>query len=260
MTDAHPRDGVLAGRVALVTGAGQGMGAAHARRLARDGAVVAVNDLSDSSDLKALADEIGGISVPGDVSDRAQVQALVAEVGRRVGDVDVLVANHAYMTMAPFLEHDLDDWWKVVDTNLGGTFHLVQAVLPGMRRRGAGRIVVVSSEWGVTGWPGATAYAASKAGLISLTKTLGRELAPEGIIVNALAPGVTDTPQLEVDAHDAGVDLAVMQARYAEDIPLGRIATAQEMAEVVALLADFRLSAMVGQVVQANGGSTRTRA
>jgi len=260
MTDAHPRDGVLAGRVALVTGAGQGMGAAHARRLARDGAVVAVNDLSDSSDLKALADEIGGISVPGDVSDRAQVQALVAEVGRRVGDVDVLVANHAYMTMAPFLEHDLDDWWKVVDTNLGGTFHLVQAVLPGMRRRGAGRIVVVSSEWGVTGWPGATAYAASKAGLISLTKTLGRELAPEGIIVNALAPGVTDTPQLEVDARDAGVDLAVMQARYAEDIPLGRIATAQEMAEVVALLADFRLSAMVGQVVQANGGSTRTRA
>ena len=260
MTDAHPRDGFLAGRVALVTGAGQGMGAAHARRLARDGAVVAVNDLSDSSDLKALADEIGGISVPGDVSDRAQVQALVAEVGRRVGDVDVLVANHAYMTMAPFLEHDLDDWWKVVDTNLGGTFHLVQAVLPGMRRRGAGRIVVVSSEWGVTGWPGATAYAASKAGLISLTKTLGRELAPEGIIVNALAPGVTDTPQLEVDARDAAVDLAVMHARYAEDIPLGRIATAQEMAEVVALLADFRLSAMVGQVVQANGGSTRTRA
>jgi NAD(P)-dependent dehydrogenase (short-subunit alcohol dehydrogenase family) len=260
MTDAHPRAGILAGRVALVTGAGQGMGAAHARRLARDGAVVAVNDLTASPDLKALADEIGGICVPGDVSDRAQVQALVAEVGRQVGDVDVLVANHAYMTMAPFLEHDLDDWWKVVDTNLGGTFHLVQAVLPGMRRRGAGRIVVVSSEWGVTGWPGATAYAASKAGLISLTKTLGRELAPEGIIVNALAPGVTDTPQLEVDARDAGVDLAVMHARYAQDIPLGRIGTAEEMAEVVALLSDFRLSAMVGQVVQANGGSTRGRA
>jgi NAD(P)-dependent dehydrogenase (short-subunit alcohol dehydrogenase family) len=171
----------------------------------------------------------------------------------------VLVANHAYMTMAPFLEHDLDDWWAVLDTNLGGTFHLVQAVLPGMRRRGGGRIVVVSSEWGVTGWPGATAYSASKAGLISLTKTLGRELAPEGIIVNALAPGVTDTPQLEVDARDAGVDLAAMHQRYAEDIPLGRIARAEEMADVVALLADFRLSAMVGQVVQANGGSTRGR-
>jgi len=252
--------GTLTGRVALVTGAGQGMGAAHARRLAREGAVVAVNDRQDSPALQALADELGGVCVPGDVSDPDQVRALVSDVARQVGDIDVLVANHAYMTMAPFLEHDLQDWWAVLDTNLGGTFHLVQAVLPGMRRRGEGRIVVVSSEWGVTGWPGATAYAASKAGLISLTKTLGRELAPEGIIVNALAPGVTDTPQLEVDARDAGVDLAAMHQRYAQDIPLGRIARAEEMADVVALLADFRLSAMVGQVVQANGGSTRVRA
>jgi NAD(P)-dependent dehydrogenase (short-subunit alcohol dehydrogenase family) len=252
--------GTLTGRVALVTGAGQGMGAAHARRLAREGALLAVNDRHDSPALRALADEVGGVCAPGDVSDPDQVRALVTGIARQVGDVDVLVANHAYMTMAPFLEHDLDDWWAVLDTNLGGTFHLVQAVLPGMRRRGGGRIVVVSSEWGVTGWPGATAYAASKAGLISLTKTLGRELAPEGIIVNALAPGVTDTPQLEVDARDAGVDLAAMHQRYADDIPLGRIARAEEMADVVALLADFRLSAMVGQVVQANGGSTRGRA
>jgi NAD(P)-dependent dehydrogenase (short-subunit alcohol dehydrogenase family) len=259
MTEQH-RSGTLSGRVALVTGASQGMGAAHARRLAREGALLAVNDRHDSPALRALAGELGGVCAPGDVSDPGQVRALVADVARQVGDVDVLVANHAYMTMAPFLEHDLDDWWAVVDTNLGGTFHLVQAVLPGMRRRGGGRIVVVSSEWGVTGWPGATAYAASKAGLISLTKTLGRELAPEGIIVNALAPGVTDTPQLEVDARDAGVDLAAMHQRYAEDIPLGRIARAEEMADVVALLADFRLSAMVGQVVQANGGSTRGRA
>ncbi len=253
-------NGTLSGRVALVTGAGQGMGAAHARRLAREGAVLAVNDRHDSPALRALADELGGVCAPGDVSDPDQVRALVAGVARQVGDVDVLVANHAYMTMAPFLEHDLDDWWAVLDTNLGGTFHLVQAVLPGMRRRGGGRIVVVSSEWGVTGWPGATAYAASKAGLISLTKTLGRELAPEGIIVNALAPGVTDTPQLEVDARDAGVELGAIHQRYADDIPLGRIARAEEMADVVALLADFRLSAMVGQVVQANGGSTRSRA
>jgi NAD(P)-dependent dehydrogenase (short-subunit alcohol dehydrogenase family) len=252
--------GTLTGRVALVTGAGQGMGAAHARRLAREGAVLAVNDRQDSPALQALADELGGVCAPGDVSDPDQVRALVSDVARQVGDIDVLVANHAYMTMAPFLEHDLEDWWAVLDTNLGGTFHLVQAVLPGMRRRGGGRIVVVSSEWGVTGWPGATAYAASKAGLISLTKTLGRELAPEGIIVNALAPGVTDTPQLEVDARDAGVDLSAMHQRYAQDIPLGRIARAEEMADVVALLADFRLSAMVGQVVQANGGSTRARA
>ena len=146
-------------------------------------------------------------------------------------------------------EHDPEDWWKVVDTNLGGTFHLVQAVLPHMRARGSGRIVVVTSEWGITGWPGATAYAASKAGLVSLVKTLGRELAPEGIIVNAIAPGVTDTPQLEVDARDAGTTLEEMHRRYAAGIPLGRIGTADEMAAVVALLAAFRMSAMVDPVV-----------
>ena len=252
--------GPLAGKVALVTGAAQGMGAAHARRLAREGAVVAVNDLHDSDPLRALADEIGGVTAPGDVSDPAQVRSLVSAVVEAAGSLDVLVANHAYMTMAPFLDHDPADWWKVVDTNLGGTFHLVQAVLPHMRAKGAGRIVVVTSEWGITGWPGATAYAASKAGLVSLVKTLGRELAPEGVIVNAMAPGVTDTPQLEVDARDAGTTLEEMHERYAAGIPLGRIGTADEMAAVVALLADFRLSAMVGQVVQANGGATRTRA
>jgi NAD(P)-dependent dehydrogenase (short-subunit alcohol dehydrogenase family) len=250
----------LAGKVALVTGAARGMGAAHARRLAREGAVVAVNDLRDSDGLRGLADEIGGLTAPGDVSDPGQVRDLVSAVVENAGGLDVLVANHAYMTMAPFLEHDPADWWKVVDTNLGGTFHLVQAVLPHLRAKGAGRIVVVASEWGITGWPGATAYAASKAGLVSLVKTLGRELAPEGIIVNAIAPGVTDTPQLEVDARDAGTTLEEMHRRYAAGIPLGRIGTADEMAAVVALLADFRMSAMVGQVVQANGGATRARA
>jgi NAD(P)-dependent dehydrogenase (short-subunit alcohol dehydrogenase family) len=253
-------DKPLAGKIALVTGAAQGLGAAHARRLADAGALVAVNDLSPSPELTLLAEEIGGVPAPGDVSDRNQVQGLVARIEEQLGAVDVLVANHAYMSMGAFLESDLDDWWKVIDTNLGGTFHLIQSVLPGMRKSGGGRIVVVASEWGVTGWPGATAYAASKAGLISLVKTLGRELAPEAIIVNAVAPGVTDTPQLRVDADHAGLSLEQMHASYAAGIPLGRIGRPEEIADVVAMLSDFRISAMVGQVVQANGGSTRTRA
>lgn len=251
--------GPLDGRVALVTGAAQGMGAAHARRLRADGARVAVNDRVESPELTALAQELGGVAAAGDVSDRGAVRAVVDTVEHSLGTVDVLVANHAYMTMAPFLEHDPDDWWKVVDTNLGGTFHLVQAVLPGMRRRGEGRIVVIASEWGVTGWPQATAYAASKAGLVSLVKTLGRELAPERIVVNGVAPGVTDTPQLQVDADAAGLTLAAMHAEYAKDIPVNRIGRPEEIAAVVSLLADFRLVAMVGQVVQVNGGSTRGR-
>jgi NAD(P)-dependent dehydrogenase (short-subunit alcohol dehydrogenase family) len=250
----------LEGKVVLVTGAAQGMGAEHARRLAASGATIAVNDREASTALSALATELSGLTVPGDVSDPEQVRALVQRVERELGAVDILVANHAFMTMGPFLEADPGEWWKVVETNLGGTFHLVQAVLPGMRRRGAGRIVVISSEWGVTGWPEATAYSASKAGLISLVKTLGRELAPEGIIVNAVAPGVTDTPQLEVDARSAGITLEEMRASYADDIPLGRIGAAREIAATVALLCDFRLSAIIGQVVQVNGGSTRGRA
>ncbi len=250
----------LDGKVALITGAAQGMGASHARRLAAAGARVVVNDRTPSTALTELARELGGVAAPADVCDREQVAGLIDGIEQQLGAVDVLVANHAYMSMAPFLDYDLDDWWKVIDTNLGGTFQLIQSVLPGMRRTGSGRIVVVTSEWGVTGWPGATAYAASKAGLIALVKTLGRELAPESIIVNAVAPGVTDTPQLQVDADDAGIDLAQMHARYAKDIPLGRIGRPEEISEVVALLADFRLSAMVGQIVQSNGGSTRTRA
>ncbi|MDV3125500.1 SDR family oxidoreductase [Mycobacterium sp. 21AC1] len=249
----------LQGRVVLVTGAAQGMGAAHARRLAADGATVALNDIRADT-LAALAEEIGGLPAPGDVSDPDACARIADAVVAETGRLDVLVANHAYMTMAPLLEHDEQDWWRVVDTNLGGTFHLVQAVLPHMRRLGEGRIVVITSEWGVTGWPEATAYAAAKSGLISLVKTLGRELAPERIIVNAVAPGVTDTPQLQVDADAAGVDLPTVHARYAESIPLGRIGSPEEISAAVRLLADFEVEAIVGQVIACNGGSTRARA
>lgn len=250
----------LSGRVVLVTGAAQGMGAAHARRLAAAGATVAVNDRTDSAALTALAEEIGGMTLPADVSDPAECVRIAEATVRACGRLDVLVANHAYMTMAPLADHDDTDWWKVVETSLSGTFFLVQAVLPHMRSLGAGRIVVITSEWGVTGWPEATAYAAAKSGLISLVKTLGRELAAEHIIVNAVAPGVTDTPQLQVDADAAGVDLDTMHSRYAASIPLGRIGAPDEVAVAVELLSDFTLEAVVGQVISCNGGSTRVRA
>jgi NAD(P)-dependent dehydrogenase (short-subunit alcohol dehydrogenase family) len=245
----------LTGTVALVTGATGGIGSAVARRLAADGARVAVADRAPSPELTALADELGGTAVTADLADRDQISAMVGEIG----PVGLLVCNAAYMTMAPLVEHDEADWWRVVDTNLSGTFHLVQAVLPGMRRLGAGRVVVIASEWGVTGWPNATAYAASKAGLIALTKSLGGELGAAGIAVNAVAPGVTDTPQLRVDADDAGVDLATMHARYAEGIPLGRIGRPEEIAAAVALLADPAVGAFAGQTIQVNGGSSRCR-
>jgi NAD(P)-dependent dehydrogenase (short-subunit alcohol dehydrogenase family) len=250
----------LDGTVALVTGAAGGIGQAVVRRLAAEGALVAAADLAGTAaELTALAEETGGIAVTADLTDPGQVRAMVAEVEGDLGPVGLLVCNAAYMTMAPLLEHSEADWWRVVDTNLSGTFHLVRAVLPGMRTLGRGRVVVIASEWGVTGWPNATAYAASKAGLIALTKTLGRELGPAGILVNAIAPGVTDTPQLRVDADDAGIDLATMHARYAAGIPLGRIGRPGEIASAVALLADPAVGAFVGQTIQINGGSTRCR-
>lgn len=250
----------LAGRVALVTGAAQGMGASHARRLAADGAHVVVNDRVASTELDKVAADIGGTALAADMADPEAVGALVRDVHERLGRLDVVVANHAYMTMGRFLDHDPDDWWRVVDTNLTGTFHLVREAVPLMRATGGGRIVVIASEWGVTGWPEATAYAASKAGLISLVKTLGRELAPEGIIVNGIAPGVTDTPQLLVDARAAGVSLAEVHRQYAAGIPVGRIGRPEEISAAVSLLCDFRLSSMIGQIVQVNGGTTRSRA
>jgi NAD(P)-dependent dehydrogenase (short-subunit alcohol dehydrogenase family) len=248
------------GRIALVTGATQGIGAAIARRLANEGASVAVNGLTHDERMSKVVVDIAGFPAAGDISDPDAVAKLVDDIETTRGPIDILVCNAAYMTMAPFGDHDEEDWWKIIDTNLAGTFYLIQAVLPGMRRSGGGNIVIIASEWGVIGWPEATAYSASKAGLIALTKTLGRELAPENITVNAVAPGVIDTPQLQVDAENAKVSLAEMHEEYSRRIPIGRIGRADEIASAVALLARKELGAFVGQTIQINGGSTRCRA
>lgn len=245
--------------IALVTGATQGIGRAIAERLAADGYSVGVNGPTESRQLIDVVQSVDGFGVPADIADPEAVAAAVATVEERHGPISVLVCNAAYMSMAALVDHDDTDWWKVVDTNLSGTFHVIQSVLPGMRRLGGGRIVIIASEWGVTGWPRATAYASSKSGLIALTKTLGRELARENIIVNGIAPGVIDTPQLEVDAADEGIGLAEMQQRYAHDIPVGRIGRPGEIADTVAFLVSPRLGALVGQTIQVNGGTTRCR-
>lgn len=257
---ADSRKRSLDGLVALVTGANGDIGSAVTRCLAAEGARVAVNDRVPGDDLNQLANEVGGMAAPADIRDPVAVASAVETVTERLGPVDLLVANAAHMTMAPLAEYDPGDWWQVIDTNLTGSFHCIQAVLPSMQVRGHGRVVVVTSEWGVIGWPNATAYSASKGGLIGLTKSLGRELAPEGIIVNAVAPSVVDTVQLEVDARDAGVSRAEISARYAERVPLGRLAAPEEVAATIAFLADPRIVSLVGQIVSPNGGTTRARA
>jgi 2-hydroxycyclohexanecarboxyl-CoA dehydrogenase len=249
--------GRLDGRLALVSGAAQGLGRAIATRLAAEGARLAVNDRRPSPELDRLAAETAGVTAVADVSDPDAVDGMVAEVERAHGPIEVLVANHAYMSMRPFVEHDPEDWWRNVDVNLSGTFFLLRAVLPGMRRNGGGRIVIIASEFGVVGWANATAYAASKTGLISLTKTLGRELGPENILVNAIAPGIMDTPQLDVDALDAGVSPEEIRRRYAAESPMGRIGRPEDIAALAAFLSTDGAGAFVGQILQPNGGTTR---
>jgi NAD(P)-dependent dehydrogenase (short-subunit alcohol dehydrogenase family) len=164
------------------------------------------------------------------------------------------------MAMSPFLESSADEWWHQIDVNLSGHFRVIQAVIPGMRTLGHGRIVIVSSGWGVIGHPNATAYAASKAGLIALTKGLGRELGPQGILTNAIAPSYIDTGQLRVDADDAGISLDEMRQQYRQLVPVRQLASADDIAAAVSFLAGPGSSALVGQVLQPSGGVTRTRA
>jgi 2-hydroxycyclohexanecarboxyl-CoA dehydrogenase len=246
--------------VALITGAAQGLGYATALRLASDGFTVAVNDLADDGRLSDLAERTGGLACAADISDPVAGPAMVRLVGDRLGPVQVLVANAAAMAMSPFLESKPDQWWRQIDVNLSGHFRIIQAVIPGMRAQGQGRIVIISSGWGVIGHPNATAYAASKAGLIALTKGLGRELGPQGILTNAIAPSFIDTEQLRVDADDAGLTLDEMRQRYRELIPVRQLASADDIAAAVAFLAGPGSAAVVGQVLQPNGGVTRTRA
>ena len=247
-------------RVAFVTGAAQGLGHATALRLAADGFAVAVNDISDDGRLAALASQIGGLAVPGDIADPDAVTVMARETARHFGGVGVLVANAAAMEMGSFLTQDPRTCWRQVEVNLSGHFRLIQAVVPHMRAAGGGRIVLIASGWGVIGHPNATAYAASKAGLIALAKGLGRELAPQGILANAIAPSYIDTEQLGVDAADAGITLDEMRQRYRELIPTGQLATVEDIAAAVAFLAGPGGSAFVGQVLQPGGGVTRTRA
>src|SRR4030081_724131 len=129
------------GRIALVTGATQGIGAAIARRLAREGATVGVNGLTHDERMRAVVADTAGFPAVGDISDPDMVGKLVEDIETAHGPIDVLVCNAAYMTMAPFLDDDDGDWWKIIDTTLGGTFYLIHSVLAGMRRTGGGNIV-----------------------------------------------------------------------------------------------------------------------
>jgi 3-oxoacyl-[acyl-carrier protein] reductase len=244
------------GTVALVTGASRGIGRATVARLAAAGADVVINyhGAADGDQPGAVQESLAlaashgvrALAIDADISDRAAVSRMVDEALAAFGKIDVLVNNAGIESPTP-LAHATDEAWdRTLAVNLKGQFLVIQAVAPGMRERRAGKIVNIASELALTGRAGSAAYCASKAGVIGLTKALARELAPDRILVNCVAPGPVDT------------DLLTAEERTPEmvaQIPLGRIGTADEIAETVWFLVSPANTWTTGQVVSPNGGA-----
>ncbi len=244
---------VLEGQAAIVTGASRGIGRAAARRLADAGAGVIVH-ATDRGRLAAVLAEIGecggrAFAVAGDIADPG-VAALLAETAReQFGRIDILVNNAGINLRSATLEMALDDWQRVLDVNLNGTLHACRSVLPGMIAQGGGRIVNVSSTAAKTPHRNAApAYGASKAAVNYLTMHLAREMAAHNIRVNAVCPGPVETDM--TSEWDEGY-----RARVSGQVPLGRLGTAREIADVILFLASDASGFVTGETLNANGGT-----
>jgi 3-oxoacyl-[acyl-carrier protein] reductase len=241
----------LQGRVALVTGASRGIGEAIADALAQAGADVAVNYREREAAAAEVVRRIEGLgrralAVQADVTVREQVRAMVARTVETLGAVDILVNNAGLLQQKPFADITDEDWDRVLAVNLKGVFLCSQEVLPAMLRRGSGRIVNMASSGGQLGGRLAPHYAAGKAGVISLTRSLAR-LATPAVAVNCIAPGLIDTEMTQAEiASEAG-------AQKLRQIPLGRVGTAAEVAASVVFLA-ASAPYVTGQTINVNGG------
>lgn len=241
----------LARRVALVTGAAGGIGSAIAFRLGQAGAMLALTDLDDRAGAaaeKLLACGIEAVPFPADVSSEEDVAALVQAVQRRFGRIDVLVNNAGFMgRSAPLHELTLADWQRVIEVDLTSVFLVSRAVLPQMRARHAGAIVSIASIAGKEGTPNLVPYSVAKAGIIALTKALGKEVVGDGIRVNCVAPGVIETALLD-QLPPAAVQIMLSK------IPMGRFGTPGEVAAVVHFLVSDAASFITAQCFDASGG------
>ncbi len=238
----------LDGKVALVTGGGQGIGEAVARRLAAAGAKVAVFDLQSATAAK-VAEAIGGIALAGDVTSESDIHQALASVRQKHGPVDILVNNAGIVgKSAPVWELSKTDMERVLAVNLVGPFLWARAVISEMLQRGYGRIVNIASIAGKEGNPRLTPYSASKAGLIALTKSLAKEVVGRGdITVNAISPAVIATPILDPLPKET-VDYMVSK------IPMGRTGRTEEVAALVHFLASAEASFTTGQCYDISGG------
>ena len=240
-------------QVALITGGGNGIGRSVAHRMAAGGMAVIVADYDHaaaekvSGEVKSAGGKAEALAI--DVTVAREIKAVVTDVTKRYGRIDVLanIAGGSFYTKR-IEEFTWAEWKEVVDVNLKGTFLMCREVAPIMRKQKSGRILNTASNYGVTGSALRTPYAASKAGIIAFTKTLAQELAPDGILVNTVAPGPTDTPRV------MGKESPEARRQRWSDIPLGRTGKPEDIAEAFYFLTTPESAWITGQTFHVNGG------
>jgi 3-oxoacyl-[acyl-carrier protein] reductase len=239
-------------RVSLVTGASRGIGRATALRLAADGHDVIVNYVEEAEAARAVAAEVEqaghtGLAIRADVASRDEIRRMVREATEVLGPVSILVNNAGTYRRVTVDELKPERWERTMSVNLTGPFHAIQAVLPAMREEGWGRIVNISSQIGIRGTDHGADYAATKAGLLGLTKAVALEVAREGITVNAVAPGTIETDIIRDYSKE---DREARNRR----IPVGRIGLPEEVASMVSYLASEEARYVTGATLHVNGG------
>lgn len=249
----------LENKTVIVTGGGGGIGGATCRRLALEGAKVAVFDMNLEAAQRVAADiqSAGGTAAAYkcDITDRVGVDAAVAATEAQLGPIDVLINNAGWDVFKPFTKTVPAEWDKLISINLVGALHMHQAVLPGMVARKSGRIINIASDAARVGSSGEAVYAACKGGLVAFSKTIAREHARHGITVNVVCPGPTDTALLAGVAEGAPSPEKLLEA-FARAIPLGRIGQPEDLAGAIAFFASDDASFITGQVISVSGGLT----
>jgi len=245
--------GMLNEKVAIVTGAGRGIGRGIVEKLAALGARVVISDIDEGS-AQETARDIGSqaVGLRVDVTSKASVEAMVQEVMDHFGRVDVLVNNAGWDKVGPFLESDESDWEKIIEINLYGMLHCCKAVLPVMVAQGSGKVVNIGSDAGRVGSSGEAVYSATKGGVIAFTKTLAREMARYKINVNCVCPGPADTPLFA----ELGQDQPRLREALEKAIPWRRLARPEDIANAVAFLVSDEAEYITGQTLSVSGGLT----